>query len=217
MSKPIPSRYASRSTNDLADILQVLDKTSFCTISYSKHNRPYALPTGFCLVNNQIVIHGSAKSHFLDELINTKEVCVSTFIFDGLVLATSAFEHSVNYRSVNIFGQAEELVESNQKLNALKVFTDKYIPGRWNKLRPVTAGELKATRVLTLSIEKASLKQRNGPPMVKDDEWAKQIWTGVIPAKMHYLKPIQSEEQQTMEELPEHIQHLINCRDDNDK
>jgi len=209
MNNLTPSRLAARSSQDLQAIKDVLQQTLFCTISYVVDGNPYAIPNGFCLMDNQLIIHGSVKSRFLDSILKTQQVCISSFIFDGLVLATSAFEHSVNYRSVVIFSRARELEDQKTKIAALKAFTDKYIPNRWAALRPITKGELKGTRVIAFNLEQASMKHRTGPPNFTEDEWMEKVWTGVIPACINYEAPIQKSNQNPMP-IPDHIIELLN-------
>ncbi len=209
MDQLTPSRYASRSSQAPEAILAVLQQTLFCTLAYSLNGSTKALPTGFCLVDNRLFIHGSGKSRFLEELLEAKEVCISAFLFDGLVLATSAFDHSVNYRSVTLFSSAEELSDVEEKASILEAFTEKYIPGRWPHLRPVTAGELKATRVLGFDVAKASLKSRSGAPGTKKDAWAEKIWSGVVPAHIAYGEAISDPNASPSLQVPDHVTRLI--------
>lgn len=207
--KLTPSRYASRTTDDLENVKRTLNESLVCTISYVFNGEPFALPTGFCLMDDRLIIHGSIKSHFLETLIRAKKACITTFLLDGLVMATSAFEHSVNYRSVVIFSNAVEITNHDEKEKALHAFTDKYAPDRWPVLRPITDGEIQGTKVLAFDIAEASLKQRSGPPSYKNDDWYDKIWTGIIPVKAHYDKPIQNPNQKEFLEVPQHINQLI--------
>ena len=184
-----PSRLAKRATDDPEKIREALESSLFCTVSYAKEEQAFSIPTGFCLVDDQLYIHGSVKSHFLLEA-KEREVCISTFMFDGLVLAASAFHHSVNYRSVVLFGKATEVLNDEKKAEILKTYTNRYVPGRWEEVRPVNEGELKATMVLGFDIQKASLKVRDAPPSFDPKDYRPGLWTGVIPTKMSWGNPV---------------------------
>ncbi len=208
MANLTPSRLSGRGTTDPAAILEVLEQTPFCTVSYVHDGKPYALPTGFCLFENELVIHGSIKSHFLDAVLNAGDVCVTTFLFDGLILAASAFNHSVNYRSVAIFGKARELTDSGQKADSLQAFTERYVPGRWPYLRPMTDGEVHATRVVAIPLDQASMKQRQGGPSATQDPWKENVWMGVVPSVQVFGDPIPFDGQEARE-VPEHVKQLV--------
>ncbi len=184
-----PSRLPNRAISDPEKIKEALEASLFCTVSYARDNRAFSIPTGFCLADDKLYIHGSVKSHFLLEA-KKHEVCISTFLFDGLVLAGSAFQHSVNYRSVILFAKGVEITDEVQKTAVLKTYTNRYVPGRWDEVRPVNEGELKATMVLGFDLEKASLKVRNGPPSFDPKDYRPGLWTGVIPSLMNWGEPV---------------------------
>jgi len=208
MANLTPSRLSARGTTDPAAILDVLEQTPFCTVSYVYDGQPFALPTGFCVFENEMVIHGSLKSHFLDAVLTAGHVCVTTFLFDGLILAASAFNHSVNYRSVAIFGTARELTDPKQKAASLEAFTERYVPGRWPHLRPMTDGEVQATRAVAIPLDQASLKQRSGGPGASQDPWKEKVWMGVIPSTQVFGMPIPYDDQEPRE-VPEHVKRLL--------
>lgn len=205
----IPSRLAHRATDDLNEVLAVLEEARFCTLSYSLDGKTGALPTGYCLIDNRLIIHGSGKSAFLDHLLQAGQVCITAFLFDALVLASSAFEHSVNYRSVVIFSVAEELTEPEQKFEALYQFTERYVPGRWPQLRPMTPAEVSATRVLAFDLNHASMKERTGPPSFPKDGWEKKVWTGLLPVSTVFNDPIPLENAAEELDLPDHVSLMI--------
>lgn len=208
--KLVPSRLSNRSTQDKESILEVLNASLFCTVSCAVDSKPFAIPTGFCLYDNKLIIHGSVKSHFLDQIMKSNEACISCFIFDGLVLAASAFHHSVNYRSVVIFSTPEEISDNKEKLAILKVYTDRYVPGRWDSLRPINDGEIKATRILSFDLSNSSLKLRNGPPSFELADSQLGIWTGVIPSKSIWEQPIQDPNIDPKILIPDHVHSLVN-------
>jgi len=208
MANLTPSRLPARNTIDQAAILEVLERTPFCTVSYVADGKPYALPTGFCVFEQELIIHGSIKSHFLGAVLAAGDVCVTTFLFDGLILAASAFNHSVNYRSVAVFGQARELTDPDKKAASLQAFTERYVPGRWPYLRPMTDGEVQATRAVSIPLDQASLKQRSGGPGATQDSWKDRVWMGVVPSSQVYGEPIPFEGQEP-KAVPEHVKQLI--------
>lgn len=204
-----PSRYASRSSQELQKILDVLNACHFCTVSFVEDGGVQAIPTGFCVYKNQLVIHGSRKSHFLNCLLDGQEACITAFSFDALVLAVSAFEHSVNYRSAVIFSKAKEITDLDEKRESFRFFTEKFIPGRWEQLRPIKDEEMAATKAIAFSLDKASVKERDAPATVHPDGWEKKIWTGLVPANVTYAKPQPGEHVPPDMDLPEHISELI--------
>jgi uncharacterized protein len=209
MSQPIeltPSRLNYRGSQDPEVIKNILSIAPVCTLSYTSNGQAFALPTGFVLHKDRFVIHGSVKSHFLEQMIG-QTVCISAFILDGLVLAASAFHHSMNYRSVVIYSQPTEIFDEEDKLSCLHAFTEKIIPGRWDQLRPVTPGELKATRVLGFNLKMASAKQRTGGPSEEKEDENYPVWTGTIPVSTLYEPPIAAPGKEEWD-LPEHITAL---------
>ena len=204
-----PSRYPGRSSQQLEDVLHVLDECKICTVSFVEDGKAKAIPTGFCVFDNQLLIHGSNKSHFLKSLLNDQEVCITTFQLDGLVLAVSAFEHSVNYRSAVIFSKAREITDMDEKRASLYAFTEKFVPGRWDRLRPIKDGELAASTAVAFSLDKASVKMRNGPATVHPDGWEKKVWTGIIPVSAKYGKPEPGAYVSEDMALPEHVVNLL--------
>lgn len=199
-----PSRYAGRSSTDQSLIRKVLDEARFCTVAYVKGGRPYQLPTGFVRNEDRLMIHGSVKSQFLEDILAAGEVCFSAMLFDGLVLADTAFDHSVNYRSIVVFSNVEEVTDPKQKQLLLEAFTDKYIPGRMKDLPPPTQDELKVTRVLSLGLSHASLKMRNGGSGISNGT----VWTGVVPASVSYGIP-EANGSGAEVPVPDYLTHMI--------
>ena len=176
-----PSRSAKRAHYEEATIYAILDEGLFCTVSYAVDGQPYAIPTAFARQENQLLIHGSVGSHFIRAIETGLPVCISVTLMDGLVLAKSAFSHSVNYRSVIIYAKAQKIEDYAQKVEALTLITDGLIPNRWADLRPVTESEMRKTTVLAFSLEEASAKIRTGGPHDELDDKELSIWSGVIP------------------------------------
>ena len=185
------TRLPKRGTYDKETIYTILDEALFCTIAYVKNNQSFQIPTGFCRIDDKVYIHGSVGSFYMRELAKEKPtVCLSTTIMDGIVLARSAFHHSVNYRSVVIFGAPDPVTEKKELYKVLEVFTEKMCPGRWVDVRKPSDNEWKATMLLAIKIEEASAKIRTGPPIDDEEDYDLNIWAGVQPLKTSRQQPI---------------------------
>jgi nitroimidazol reductase NimA-like FMN-containing flavoprotein (pyridoxamine 5'-phosphate oxidase superfamily) len=185
------TRLPKRGVYDKQTVYDILDEALFCTLSYVRENQSFQIPTGFWRIDNKVYVHGSVGSFYMRELAEKKlPVCISVTLMDGLVLARSAFHHSVNYRSVVIFSEAERVVDDAELYKALEVFTNKIQPGRWADVRKPTAGEWKATMLLSFTLEEASAKVRTGPPLDDDEDYALDIWAGVVPLKQERKPPV---------------------------
>ena len=182
-------RLNKRAKYDAETVHGILDATPICNVGYVFNGSPYVTPTLQWREGDRLYWHGSSASRMLEACENT-QVCVSVSIIDGFVMARSAFNHSCNYRSVMVFGTAVKITDPAEKEMRLKTFTEGLWPGRWDGLRPVTAQELKATTMLSLSLDEASAKIRNGPPGDDEEDYALPIWAGVIPVKQQFLAAI---------------------------
>lgn len=189
-TRTTPSRLAKRAHYDEATIHPILDEALFCTVSYTIDGQPMAIPTAFARKGNKLYIHGSVGSHFIRTIENGAPVCISVMLADGLVLAKSAFHHSVNYRSVMIFANAEKVTDEAECMEALALITDHLIPGRWDDLRPTTASEMRKTTVLAFSLVEASAKLRAGSPSDDPDDENRPTWAGVIPLQTVRQTPV---------------------------
>jgi nitroimidazol reductase NimA-like FMN-containing flavoprotein (pyridoxamine 5'-phosphate oxidase superfamily) len=174
-------RLHERGTHAAAEIYAVLDTAPQCHAGYVIDGEPYVTPTLHWREGNRVYWHGSAASRFLRKVAGQR-VCLTVSLMDGYVLARSAFNHSVNYRSAMVFGRAQVLTDPDAIAAALRRFVDDLFPGRWDSLRTMTAQELKATSVLWLDIEEASVKQRSAPPG-DADEADVPVWAGVLPMR----------------------------------
>jgi uncharacterized protein len=184
------TRLAKRGVYDEETIYSILDEALVCTVAYVKDNQPFQIPTGFCRIGNKLYIHGSVGSFYMREIQTKKlQVCISTTLLDGMVLARSAFHHSVNYRSVVIFGEPELVTDKEELYKALEVFTEKMCPGRWADVKKPTDGEWKATMVLSFEILEASAKIRVGPPKDDEEDYDLNVWAGVQPIEI-IRKPV---------------------------
>ena len=183
-------RRPERGVFDRAAIYRILDDGFVCHVAFVADGQPFAIPTGYARLGDDLYVHGSAASRMVRTLKAGLDVCVTVTLVDGLVLARSAFHHSMNYRSVVILGQARLVVDVAEKTTALRAFTNHIAPGRWNELRPITDKELAATSVLALPIEEASAKVRTGPPIDDDDDHTWPVWAGVVPLALTHGQPV---------------------------
>ena len=161
-----------------------------CHLGFVHDGRPAVIPTLHARVGDEVLIHGSAASGALRALATGIEACLTVTLIDGLVLARSAFHHSVNYRSVVLYGTARPLTEPEDLERALEAFTEKLVPGRWADVRWPTRKELKATTVLTLPIAEGSAKVRTGPPIDDEPDYELDVWAGVVPLTLTRGEPV---------------------------
>lgn len=183
-------RLPKRAVYDRELVYAVLDEGFICHVGFAVDGQPFVIPTGYARVADQLFIHGSQVSRMLRTLAGGIDVCITVTLVDGLVLARSAFHHSINYRSVVMFGRATIVEDRAAKLAALLAFSEQVIPGRWNDVRAPTEPELKATTVLGLPLVEVSAKVRTGPPIDDDEDYALDVWAGVLPLRIAAGAPI---------------------------
>jgi nitroimidazol reductase NimA-like FMN-containing flavoprotein (pyridoxamine 5'-phosphate oxidase superfamily) len=179
---------AKRGHYDRATIDAILDAGILCHVGFVADGMPIVIPTLYWRDGDFIYLHGSIASRMLGESLDTP-ICVTVTHLDGLVLTRSAFHHSVNYRSVVVLGRAEEISDPQERAARMRYFMEGLFPGRWDSLRPVKVKELKATRLLRLSIDEASAKIRSGPPADDEADLDWPAWGGVIPVSLSVGKP----------------------------
>ncbi len=201
----VPSRLAKRAHYDEVTIHSILDEALFCTISYSVDNQPFSIPTTFVRYEDKIYIHGSVGSHFIREIEKGIPVCISMMLTDELVVAKSAFSHSVNYRSLTIFTKAEKIEDIEKKRAAFEWLTNKIVPNSWEYLRPMKDNEVKKTTALAFSFEEASAKIRSGMPNDELEDQELPIWSGLIPMQTKRLAAIPDDFSKNIP-LPAHLQ-----------
>jgi nitroimidazol reductase NimA-like FMN-containing flavoprotein (pyridoxamine 5'-phosphate oxidase superfamily) len=181
---------SKRGSYERETIYQILDEAFVCHVGFIMDGQPFVIPTAYARVGKRLLIHGSAASRMLRALSLEAEVCVTVTLIDGLVLARSAFHHSMNYRSVMIFGRAKIVSDEREKLEALRAFTEHIVPGRWKDVRQPSENELKATLVLSLLIDEASAKIRSGAPIDDEADYELDVWAGVIPLRLAAGVPV---------------------------
>ncbi|GGD71555.1 hypothetical protein GCM10011514_39600 [Emticicia aquatilis] len=199
------SRMPKRTQYDEELIYSILDEAMFCTISYSIDNQPFSIPTAFVRKENKLYIHGSVGSHFLRGIESGIPVCISVMLTDALVVAKSAFHHSVNYRSVIIFSNAERIDDFETKALFFKELTEKLVPNSWDYLRPMKPSEVNKTMLLVFDISEASARLRTGMPNDDEEDKSLPIWSGIIPIPSKKLSPIADEFSASIP-LPKHLQ-----------
>ena len=183
-------RMAKRGKYDKDSVYRILDEGSLCHIGFVADGQPFVIPTLFARLDDAIYVHGSQISRMLKTLSQGIELCLSVTLVDGLVLARSAFHHSMNYRSVVIFGRATIIEDKETKVAALFAFSEHVIAGRWAEVREPTQNELTATTVLSLELAEASAKVRGGPPLDDEEDYSLPVWAGVIPLHLAAGEPI---------------------------
>lgn len=185
------TRLPKRGAYDKPTIYSILDEALVCTLAFQFNGIPFQIPTGFCRIDDSIFIHGSVGSTYMRNLVaESPMVSVGVTLLDGMVLARSAFHHSVNYRSVVLFSHPKPVEELERQAQILEVFTNKMQPGRWDDVRKPDAGEWKATLVLELPIEEASAKIRTGDPKDDQPDYELPVWAGVVPLTLTRGTPV---------------------------
>lgn len=199
------TRLAKRASYDKEIIIAILKEGLVCQISFIHENQPFLLPHVYALRDDKIYIHGSVGSFMLRALKKEIELCFSVTLLDGLVLARSAFHHSVNYRSVVVFGKAKLVEDEQEKTEALKALTEHVVPGRWETVRPPNATELKQTMVLSIPLEEASAKIRAGGPIDDEEDSKLEVWAGVLPLKVAAGEPVPDEKHKSHVPTPSYL------------
>lgn len=183
-------RMNKRAHYDRETVHAIIDAALVGHVGYVIDGQPYVTATNIWREGDHLYWHGSSASRMLKSVREAIPVCVTVTHIDGLVMARSAFHHSVNYRSAMIFGKAAMVEDPKEKLKTLEAFTERVAPGRWATLRPVTPQELKATMVVGMPIEEAVAKVRTGPPVDDEPDYAMDIWAGVVPLRLTAGTPI---------------------------
>lgn len=200
-------RLPKRGHYDQETIFGILDDAFLCHVGFEIAGQPYVIPTAYGRDGEVLYLHGSSKSRMIRHLATGAPLCLTVTHLDGLVLARSAFHHSMNYRSAVIFGTAT-LVEGEEKMHALEVISEQILKGRWAEVRQPNPTEMKATSVLRITIEQASAKIRTGPPGDEVEDYALPIWAGVVPAELTFQDPLPDPAMDPAHELPASVKAL---------
>ena len=186
-------REPHRGVYDRDACYAILDEALVCHIGFAVEGQPFVIPTLFARIGDAAFIHGSAASRMLRHVAADVQMCLTVTLVDGIVLARSVFNHSINYRSVVVLGTATLVEDTDAKRDALHAFTDKLLRARWGDARPPTDNELAATSVLRIPLTELSAKVRSGPPVDKDEDMALPVWAGVLPLRTVAGAPIRDE------------------------
>jgi uncharacterized protein len=183
-------RLPKRGAYDRETVFEILDEAFVCHVGFAVEGQPFVIPTNFGRSGETLYLHGSAASRMLRTLSGGVPVCVTVTLTDGLVLARSAFHHSVNYRSVVVLGTARLVEDPAEKMEALRLFTEHIMKGRWDDIRRPTEQEMKGTTVLALPLEEVSAKVRTGGPVDDEEDYPLPVWAGVLPLHVVPAEPI---------------------------
>ena len=200
-------RLPKRGHYERETVYAILDEGFICHVGFVFEGKPVVIPTGYARADDKLYIHGSQASRMLRTLAEGIDLCVTVTLVDGLVLARSAFHHSINYRSVVVFGRAIRIDDRAEKDAALLAFSEQVVPGRWEDVREPTEGELKQTTVLCLPLTEASAKVRTGPPIDDEEDYALPIWAGVLPLQIIPGEPIKDPRLPEGIEVPQYLQN----------
>ena len=183
-------RLSKRAVYEKERVRQILDEGFLCHVGFVQDGQPFVIPTLYARSGETLFMHGSGASRMLKTLAEGVDICATVTLVDGFVLARSAFHHSMNYRSVTVFGRARLVSDVTEKLEALRVITDHIVPKRWDEVRGPNELEMRQTVVLALPLEDVSAKVRVGPPADDEEDYALPIWAGVVPIQTQLGAPL---------------------------
>ena len=198
-------REGDRAVYDREPVYRILDEGFLCHVGFAVDGQPFVIPTSYGRKEASLYIHGSAASRMLRQMKEGVAVCITVTLLDGLVLARSVFNHSMNYRSVVILGTATLVDDPEEKLAALRILSEHILPGRWDDSRQPNERELKATSVLRVPIEEFSAKVRKGPPIDDEPDYSFPTWAGVVPLEVKVGVAIDDERLLPGKEVPEYV------------
>jgi uncharacterized protein len=196
-------RHPERGDYDRATIDAILDEALICHVGFVVDGQPFVMPTIHARDGDVLYIHGSPGSRMLRSLKGGVDVCVTVTLLDGLVLARSVYNHSMNYRSAVVLGRAQEVTDRDEKLHAVECVVEHVVPGRWADARQPNEGEIKGTTILALGLGEASAKVRSGPPTDDEDDLSFPVWAGVVPLELVPQPPLADEG--VAEPLPRYV------------
>jgi len=200
-------REPHRGIYDRATAYKILDEGLVCHIGFAVDGQPFVIPTGYGRADDHLYVHGSAASRMLRNLDQGVPICLTVTLLDGLVLARSIFNHSMNYRSVVVLGTAFAVKDREEKLEALRTISEHIVPGRWVESRQPNEQELKATLVMRLPIAEFSAKVRQGPPIDDEEDREFPTWAGIIPFQIVAGAPIPDPKLDSRYKVPEYAEH----------
>jgi nitroimidazol reductase NimA-like FMN-containing flavoprotein (pyridoxamine 5'-phosphate oxidase superfamily) len=202
-------REAERGVYNREAAYRILDEGFLCHVGFVADGQPFVIPTSYGRKDDRLYIHGSAASRMLRQMKDGVPVCVTVTLLDGLVLARSIFNHSMNYRSVVILGKATPVDDAVEKVEALRLLSEHIIPGRWADARRPSERELKATLVMRVPIEEFSAKVRTGPPIDDEEDYSFPTWAGVVPLETVARPPINDPRLDPQYKAPPYAAHYV--------
>jgi len=202
-------REAERGVYNREAAYRILDEGFLCHVGFVADGQPFVIPTSYGRKHDRLYIHGSAASRMLRQMKDGVPVCVTVTLLDGLVLARSIFNHSMNYRSVVILGKATPVDDAVEKVEALRLLSEHIIPGRWADARQPNERELKATLVMRVPIEEFSAKVRTGPPIDDEEDYSFPTWAGVVPLETVARPPINDPRLDPQYKAPPYAAHYV--------
>jgi nitroimidazol reductase NimA-like FMN-containing flavoprotein (pyridoxamine 5'-phosphate oxidase superfamily) len=203
------NRKPGRGNYDEETVNAIIDEALVCHVGFIQEGMPFVIPSNFARMGDKIILHGAKASRLMKQAASGEMICIEMTLLDGLVLARSAFDHSVNYRSVVIFGRGELLTENADKMEALKAVSEHLVKGRWDEIRQPTEQELDATAVVIIPIEEASAKSRTGGVIDEPEDYVLPIWAGILPLKLQALEPISDDRLVEGVTVPNHVTALL--------
>jgi uncharacterized protein len=200
-------RHPERGAYDSSVIYPIVDEALICHVGFAYDNQPFVIPTLHARQGDAILLHGAKGSRLLRHVETGGEVCITITLLDGIVLARSVFSHSINYRSVVLFGKGQVILDDDMRMQALEAFTERLIPGRWQDARPPSPVELKQTTIVAVPIESASAKVRSGPPKDNQDDMELPVWAGILPLHQACGIPIADPQLRAEIGVPEYVRN----------
>jgi nitroimidazol reductase NimA-like FMN-containing flavoprotein (pyridoxamine 5'-phosphate oxidase superfamily) len=205
-------RHPERGAYDRETIYQIIDEALSCHVAFIQDDEPFVIPTLHARYEDSILLHGASSSRLMRHLESGQPSSLAFTLVDGLVLARSMFSHSINYRSVVLFGHGRKVVSDGEKMAVLEHYMERIMPGRWSDARRPSAVELKATSVVELPIELASAKIRQGPPKDEEADLNLPVWAGVVPLGLRAENPIPDPQQPGDLALPDYVRRWVTVR-----
>ena len=218
MSKFIPTertrvkRLPKRGFYDKETIYKILDEAIICHVGFTLDSIPFVIPTAYVRIDDCIYIHGAKSNQMMNAINNSGEACITVTLLDGYVMARSVFHHSMNYRSVVMFGKGKIVENKDERINALRAFSEHVMPGRWDDVRQPSEKELYATSILKFQIEEASAKIRTGQVIDDEEDYALNVWAGVLPVKTVFGEPQKDERLKNDITEPEYLLKFISSK-----
>lgn len=200
-------REPHRGTYDREAVYQILDEGLVCHVGFVSDGQPFVIPMSYGRSGDNLYLHGSVASRMLRCLDEGVPVCITVTLLDGLVLARSIFNHSMNYRSAVVLGRAVHIDDPAEKLEALRMIAEHIVPGRWKDVRLPTETELKATLVLRLPIQEFSGKARKGPPVDDEKDYPLPTWAGVLPLALQPGEPVSDPRLDPARAVPDYVKN----------